>query len=149
MSCKNPHLLLQVTQELGTTTHMRSSERAMKLKVLYDKIIITIVPSYTKAPISLICCRWHCYSCCTLVTIQMAKTCDIFWNSFVLWWYMYMQGVYDINTLSVGRIQLYHIETVNYIILYIMQVLYNFYIRRLYEPIYSTVHPIKYFPKVM
>ena len=36
----------------------------------YDEIIITIVPNYTVKKKSLICCRWHCYSCCALVTIR-------------------------------------------------------------------------------
>ena len=45
----------------------------LKIEDLYDKNITTIVPSYTaKKKISLICCCWHCYSCCTLVTIQTA-----------------------------------------------------------------------------
>jgi len=43
-----------------------------KIEGSYDEIIITIVPSYTGKNISVICCQWHCYSCCALVTIQMA-----------------------------------------------------------------------------
>ena len=43
---KNPYFLLQVTQDFvsGTISHVRTSECAMGS---YDKIIITIVPSYT------------------------------------------------------------------------------------------------------
>ena len=42
-SCENPYQYYQVTRESvsSTTSHMRVSKRAM------DKIIITIVPSYT------------------------------------------------------------------------------------------------------
>ena len=44
-----------------------ASEHAIKLKVRMIKIIITIaIPER----ISLVYCRWHGYSCCTLVTIQ-------------------------------------------------------------------------------
>ena len=62
---KKPYFLLQVTRESisvlqvtqesvsGTTSHVRSSECAMKSKVRsYDKIIITIVPSYTRKNIT-------------------------------------------------------------------------------------------------
>ena len=74
--CKSRENPYQVLPVLCT-----ASERAMKSKV---KIIIAIVPSYT-GKISLICCRWHCYSCYTLITIQMAtNSC-----SFVLWWCLY------------------------------------------------------------
>ena len=57
--------VLQVMREFvsGTTSHVRASECAKKS---CDKIIITIVPSCT-GKVSLFCCRWHCYSCCTLV----------------------------------------------------------------------------------
>ena len=50
---------------------------------LYDKISITIVPSYT-GNLSLICHLWHCYSCFALITILRQQTCDIFRYSFVL-----------------------------------------------------------------
>ena len=42
-----------------------------EIKGSYDEIIITIVPNYTEK-LLFVCCHWHCYSCCTLVTIQMA-----------------------------------------------------------------------------
>ena len=47
-------LVLQVMQESvsGTTSHMCASERAMLIEGLYDKIIITIVPSYTRKNIT-------------------------------------------------------------------------------------------------
>ena len=36
----------------------------------YDKIIVTIVPSYTRNIYHLfVCCRWHCYSCCAPITM--------------------------------------------------------------------------------
>ena len=54
-------------------THV-ASQTCNKIKGLYDKIIIPIVPNYT-GKISLICCHWQCYLCCILVTLQ---TRDIF-----------------------------------------------------------------------
>ena len=51
---------------------------------LYDKISITIVPSYT-GNISLVCRLRHCYSCFALVTILRQQTRDIFRYSLVLW----------------------------------------------------------------
>ena len=64
-SRENSYQVLQVTQEFvsGTTSHVRASECAKKS---CDKIIITIVPSCT-GKVSHVCCRWHCYSCCTHV----------------------------------------------------------------------------------
>ena len=73
--CKSHENLYQVQQVMHN-----ASERAMKSEVCMIKsIIITIVPSYTRIKILLVCCRWHCYSCCTLVTTQTAT------NS---WYYM-------------------------------------------------------------
>ena len=59
-SCENPYQVLQVT--------CAASERAMKLKVRMINTIIQAIPE----KISLVCCRWHCYLCCALVTVQMA-----------------------------------------------------------------------------
>ena len=42
-----------------------------EIEGLYDKIMITIVPSCTRK-ISLVCYHWHCYLCYALITIQMA-----------------------------------------------------------------------------
>jgi len=79
---KKPYFLLLVTWEFvsvpqvtrfvsGTASHVCCIWMCNGITGLYDKIFITIVPSYT-GKISLICCRWHCYSCCALVTIQTA-----------------------------------------------------------------------------
>ena len=66
-SCENPYQYYKSHEDLYQVLQVTraASECAMKLKV---RMIITIVPSYTRK----ICCRWHCYSCCVLVTIQMA-----------------------------------------------------------------------------
>ena len=61
-SRENPYQVLQVTWTDAT------SERAMKSKV-------RMIKSYYHHSTKLyrdICCHWHCYSCCTLVTIQTA-----------------------------------------------------------------------------
>ena len=63
-SRENLYQVLQVT--------CAASERAMKSKV---RTIKSLSPYYQGIPekkISLICCRWHCYSCCPLITIRMA-----------------------------------------------------------------------------
>ena len=44
---------------------------------LCNKIIITIVPNYT-GKISLICSRWYCHLCWTLITTQMGNKFVIF-----------------------------------------------------------------------
>ena len=73
---------------ISTTSHAKISIRYCKSHKLrltcnkiegsYDKIIMTIVPNYITKKISLVCCRWHCYSCCTLVTIQTATNSRYF-----------------------------------------------------------------------
>ena len=73
-SCKNLYQVLQVMQESVSVLQVMHAvyEHAMKSKVyMIMKIIITTVPSYT-GKISLVCCRWHCYLCCALVTIHTA-----------------------------------------------------------------------------
>ena len=91
---KKPYFLLQVTCESVSVLQVTwesisvlqvtlesvsgiASERALKL---YDKIIITKVPSYTgkNTCVSLICCRWHCYSCCTHATMYAATNTKYF-----------------------------------------------------------------------
>ena len=61
---KKPYFLLQVTRESvsGTASLARCVWMCNEIEDSYDKIIITIVPSYTGKNISLVCCRWHCYS---------------------------------------------------------------------------------------
>ena len=65
--------LIQVTWESvsGTASHTRWIWTCNEIEGPYDKIIITIVPSYTGKK-SLVCCRLYCYSCCTLVTMSTA-----------------------------------------------------------------------------
>ena len=48
-SRENPYQVLQVTRESvsGTTSHMRCVRTCNEIEGSYDKIIITIVPSYT------------------------------------------------------------------------------------------------------
>ena len=58
-SHENPYQVLQVT--------CAASECAMKSKVC----MIKLLSCYT-GKISLVCCCWHSYSCCPLVTIQTA-----------------------------------------------------------------------------
>ena len=63
MSHENPYQVFQATCAV--------SERGMKLNVHRIKSLrITIVPSCTRKR-SFVCCHWHCYSWCTLVTVQM------------------------------------------------------------------------------
>ena len=78
-SLEKPNFLLQVTRESvsvlqvtrksvsSITSHVCASERAMKSKVK------SLSPQYQAIPdrISPICCCWHCYLCCTPVTIQV------------------------------------------------------------------------------
>ena len=78
---KKPCFVLQVTRESVSVLQVMwksisgtASERALKL---YDKIIITIVPSYT-GKISLVCCCWHCYSCCAHITMYAATNTKYF-----------------------------------------------------------------------
>ena len=65
----------KVMQELvsGTTSHVHCIWTCNEIKGSYDKSLspwyqATCIPEQ----ISLVCCRWHCYLCCTLVTIQTA-----------------------------------------------------------------------------
>ena len=71
MQFKKSSSLLQVTQESisGTASHMRCIWVCNEIEGSYDKIIITIVPSFP-GKILLVCCHWYCYSCCTLITIN-------------------------------------------------------------------------------
>ena len=66
-SRKNPYQYYKSRENPSQVLQVMCNE----IEGSYDKIIITIVPSYT-GKILLICCRWHCYSCFTLVTIQTA-----------------------------------------------------------------------------
>ena len=72
---KKPYFLLQVVRESvsGTASHAHCIWTCNEIEGSYDKIINTIVATklYWKK-ISLVCCRWHCYSCCAIVTIQTA-----------------------------------------------------------------------------
>ena len=54
----------------GTTSHVSVSECAMKSKFPMIHNYHHRTNLYCK--ISLVCCRWHCYACNTLVTIQTA-----------------------------------------------------------------------------
>jgi len=66
---------------------------------VYDKISITIVQSYSRN--IYVCCLWHCYSCCTLVTIPQQQTCDIFWYNLQWYYYFYhTRGPYRMFWLS-------------------------------------------------
>ena len=81
---KKPCFLLQVVQDFvsvlqvtwqsgsGTASDARCVWTCNKIEVSYDKIIITIVPSYTRKKTSLACCHLNCYCCCVLVMIQTA-----------------------------------------------------------------------------
>ena len=81
---KKPYFLLQVTRESvsvlqvmwesvsGTASHAHCVWTCNEIEGSHDKIIITIAPRYISEKISLVCCCWHCYSCCALTTIQMA-----------------------------------------------------------------------------
>ena len=110
---KKPYFLLQVTRESvsvlqvtwesisvlqvvwesvsGTASHMHCIWACNEIEGSYDKIIITIVPSYSGENITrllsfdVVCAHWHCCLCCTLITnVQRQQTCGIFWYSFVL-----------------------------------------------------------------
>ena len=48
----------------GSASHMRCVWMCNEIEGSYDKIIIAIVPSYTRK-ISLACCRWHLLVVCT------------------------------------------------------------------------------------
>ena len=63
--CKSRENLYQVLQVTCAV-----SKSAMKSKVHMIKSYHHSTKLYRK--ISLVCCHWHCYSCCALVTIQMA-----------------------------------------------------------------------------
>ena len=67
------------------------------------RIIKSISPSYTEKR-SLVCCHWHCYSRCAIVTI---KTATNSWYSFVLWWY-YLWSVFYYC--------LYHIDSSSFVL---------------------------------
>ena len=87
---KSHILLLQVMRESisGTTSPVRASECAMK----------------SGKKISLLCCRWHYYSCCALVTIQTATN---LWYSFVVRCYLYnytvIVGMHDVVGVSLSE----------------------------------------------
>jgi len=70
----NLYQVLQVTWESvsGTASHARCVWMCNEIKGSYDKIIIIIVPSYTKKNISLVCCRLYCYECAARVTMPTA-----------------------------------------------------------------------------
>ena len=61
--------VLQVTQESvsGTTSHVRCNEIEGSHMHYHHSTKL-----YRKKT-SFVCCRWHCYSCCALVTIQTAS----------------------------------------------------------------------------
>ena len=60
---------------ISTTSHVKIRIRYCKSRVLHLK------------KISLVCCRWHCYSCCALITIrqQLQITSSIGALSFNRW----------------------------------------------------------------
>ena len=65
-SHENPYQALQVTRESvsGTTSHVCCLWTCNKIESSYDKIIVTIVSSYTEKKISRVCCCLCCYLCC-------------------------------------------------------------------------------------
>ena len=79
-SHENPYQVLQVTCVRDLHLNMQIKSKAGS----YDKIIITVAPSYTKKKISLIYCCWHCYSCCALVTIQMATNSLYYGDTYIV-----------------------------------------------------------------
>ena len=78
---KKSYFLLQVTWESvsGTASHAQCVWTCNEIRGLYDKIdhYHHTTKLYWKK--NIVCCIWHCYSCCTLVTTQTAT------NS---WYYM-------------------------------------------------------------
>ena len=71
-SLKMLYFSIQVMRESvsGTTSHVAASEHAMKSKVCM--INHHHSTKLYRKKYHLFCCCWHCYSCCTLVTIQTA-----------------------------------------------------------------------------
>ena len=59
------------SKQANIYTHVHNEVMLVWGSLRLTPIIITIVPSYTGKK-ALVCCRWYCYSCYTLVTIQMA-----------------------------------------------------------------------------
>ena len=94
---KKLYFLLQVTQESisvlqvtwefvsvlvsGTASHTHYVWACNEIKGSYDKIIITIVPSYT-GKISWVCCRLYCYKCTALfpLLVLSATQCLVKWE---------------------------------------------------------------------
>ena len=81
-SHENPYQVLQVT--------FAASECCNEIEGSYDKIIITIVPSYTWKNITRLLPLALLLMLRTRNNTDDKQTCDIFWYSFVLWWYLYM-----------------------------------------------------------
>ena len=53
---------------ISATSHARTYIRYCNSCVL----CLNVQGFYTGKTTSLVCCRWHCYSCCALITIQTA-----------------------------------------------------------------------------
>ena len=98
-SCENLYPVVQVTHCIWTCNEIEGP---------YDKI--TIVPSCT----GLVCCLWHCYSCCSFVTIQ---TATIFQYSLVQWWYknIYKYTMRGMYTTACSLYILYITEQLTYL----------------------------------
>ena len=96
--------VLQVTWESvsSTISHMCASERPMKSKVLMMKSLSPyVVPSYNGK-------KYHLFVAICIVTCaahlqqyRQQQIRDIFWHSFVLWWYLY-----DYRKLVVSTVKL-------------------------------------------
>ena len=94
---KNPYFLLQVTRESvsvlqvtqesvsGTTSHVHCIGTCNEIEGTYDKIIITIVPSYTGKNITHLLPLALLLVLRTLKQYRRQQTRDIFRYSFVLW----------------------------------------------------------------
>ena len=94
---KKLYFLLQVTQESisilqvtwefvsvlvsGTASHTHYVWGCNEIESSYDKIIITIVPSYT-GRISWVCCRLYCYKCAALFPLLVLSDtqCLVKWE---------------------------------------------------------------------
>ena len=54
--------------------HLKASNHRIQFKpiILLYFLIVLYTLVLCQACVSLVCCRWHCYSCCALITIQTA-----------------------------------------------------------------------------
>ena len=69
-SCENPYQILQIS--ISAASHPRIRIRYFNSCTLHLSVQWFVWENHYHHSTKLVCCCWHCNSCCALITVQMA-----------------------------------------------------------------------------